>query len=75
MKSRFDWGESVEVDERAPSEFSPGKIGEVCGIHKVESHSESSAFNQPIGTVVYTIEFSNGNSAEIPQEFLSELKE
>ena len=74
MKSKFDWGETVEVDEKAPTEFHPEEIGEVCGIHKVESHNQSFAFNRPIGTVVYTIEFANGGSVEVPEEFLSELK-
>ena len=68
----FTWGDFVRVVTSAPEKYRPGELGDVCGIWTVDSLENSEARGKPIGTTIYTVEFGDGVSAEIPQRYLEE---
>ena len=72
--SKFNWGDTIRVVKSAPSGFHPNQLGEVCGLYVIKSSEESIAHKQSVGTTVYLIEFSDGNSIEIPENHLELYK-
>jgi hypothetical protein len=74
---RFTWGDSVRVVERhgARIDWRPGAVGSICGMHKVEGREQEEAHGFASGTVVYTVEFEDGESAQIPEDALVPLDE
>jgi hypothetical protein len=65
MNSKFiyDWGEAVRVATTAPNEMRPGQICSVCGMRALN------------GINLYLVEFSNGESLEIPEQHLEAMTE
>jgi hypothetical protein len=59
--TKFTWGDTVRVRSGAASEFRPGAIAAVCGITEPDAMRE---------VYFYTIEFTDGTSAHIPEEHL-----
>ena len=55
MNPKFTWGDSVRVADEAPSQYRCGDFGSICGIRESGSH------------VLYTVEFGDGASIEIPE--------
>ena len=70
-KIDFDYGDIVTIKSTAPQNYRPGSKGCICGIRVVDSNQISLQFNQPIDSEIYLIEFSDGESIEIPKVFLS----
>jgi hypothetical protein len=62
----FTWGDLARVNLLAPKKFRPGELGEVCGIWEITTEENSKALEEPLGTTIYTVEFSDGVSVEIP---------
>jgi hypothetical protein len=60
---KYDWGQEVCVTTTAPASMRPGQSGSVCGMREKG------------GSNIYIIEFSDGWSTEIPENFLSEEKD
>lgn len=60
---KYDWGQEVCVATTAPASMRPGQSGSVCGMREKDSSN------------IYIIEFSDGWSTEIPENFLSEEKD
>lgn len=69
----FTWGDVVTVRSDVPKDFHPGQAGSICGIRAIETEKISNQFLEPIGTILYIVEFPDGNSVEIPEKFLSEI--
>jgi hypothetical protein len=42
----------------------------VCGFRSIETSDQANAAKFPIGTIVYTVEFDDGESAQIPEDAL-----
>jgi len=59
--SKFTWGDTVRVNERAPLEFRPGAVAAICGV--TEPDAERADY-------FYTIEFTDGSSAHISEGHL-----
>ncbi|MEJ2419123.1 MAG: hypothetical protein P8Y45_19785 [Exilibacterium sp.] len=68
---KFDWGEPVKIIGGSPQKYLDIAQGSVCGIRKIETEVVSKDFNEPIGTVLYLVEASNGEAIEIPEKYLS----
>ena len=47
----------------------------VCGMEQVKSEKLSSEFNIKMGEWLYTVEFGDGSSIEIPEFFLERHQE
>jgi hypothetical protein len=69
-KFEFDWNEEVVVANDAPAKFGPSKTGAVVGMRVIENEMQASPAGVPIGTVLYLIEYADGNSVEVPASFL-----
>jgi hypothetical protein len=71
MKStQFTWGETVRIRRTAPQHFRPGELAEICGMWTVETEANASARGSSIGSTTYTIEFGDGTSVEIAEQYL-----
>lgn len=70
----FTWNDLVVIVPNAPTPYSPGQIAVICGMEKIGSSKLSQEFNVEIGTWIYTIEFGNGSSIEIPEIYLKKEK-
>ena len=64
------WGDTVRVSDAAPRRFRPGELGAVCGLRTIETAAVAEAFGQPVGTVLYLVEFAAGEAIEVPEGFL-----
>jgi hypothetical protein len=74
-ESQFTWGDSVRVVERdgAHLNWRPGSVGSVCGFRTIQTAQQASSSSFAIGTILYTVEFEDGQSAEIPEEVLERI--
>lgn len=72
---KLDFGAAVWILPHAPVDFRPRERGWVCGIREVATDSEAVAAGVRIGTVLYIVEFDDGSSMEIPEEYLAAIEE
>jgi len=70
---RYDYGQTVQVAAQAPQSLQPGEKVDVVGMYTVHREVESSAMGYPIGTQLYTIEYADGSSKEVPASYIEEL--
>ena len=70
---KYDYGGSVEVMGSAPECYSPGVKGSLCGARRIETEEQAKVVNVSIGTVLWIVEFANGSSSEVPEEYLVPL--
>lgn len=75
-ENRFTWGDSVRVVEREGLriDWRPGSLGSVCGLRKIVTDQQAASSSFPIGTIVYTVEFEDGKSAQVPEEALEPIE-
>lgn len=71
----FTWNDLVIIKPNAPPSYYPGKIAVVCGMEQVKSEKLSNEFNIMIGDWIYTVEFGDGSSIEIPESYLEKYQE
>lgn len=69
-KSKFDYGDEIIISCEAPLDFKPGEIGSICGISFKQITDSLDEDDLAIGTYEYTVEYIDGSSNEIPEEFL-----
>jgi hypothetical protein len=69
----YNWGDPVRINSNAPEKYKPNSIGSICGFRVIESNDVSTLFNNPIGSELCLVEFTDGTSIEIPSIFLSRL--
>lgn len=74
INQTFTWGDFVKVITSAPVKYRPGELGDVCGVWAIDSAENSEARGEPLGTTIYTVEFGDGTSAEIPGCYLEKIK-
>lgn len=70
----FTWNDLVIVKPAAPLVYRPGQIAVVCGMEQVKSAKLSLELNVKIGDWIYTIEFGDGSSIDIPGIYLEEYQ-
>lgn len=73
-KNLFTWNDLVIIKSNAPASYFPGKIAVVCGMEEIESAELSMEFHLKIGDWIYTIEFGDGSSIEIPEIYLKKYQ-
>ena len=66
----FTWGDSVQVKQGAPSEFCPGGLAAVVAITEIETVQKAHQFGAELGSKTYLIEFGDGRTAEVPEDWL-----
>lgn len=75
MKSDITWGDTVQVTQNAPSEYRAGQLGAVCGFWEIDNPNAEQRFKVPRGTMLYIVEFGDGNSVQVPETFLVKIAE
>jgi len=67
--AKFTWGDSVLIAEDAPANARPGSPAGIVGIS--EKHNRHGSYLQdfPDG-VVYTVEFEDGEDAEVHEDHI-----
>lgn len=67
-------GDPVRISTTAPEKYRPSELGDVCGIWTVDTEINAEARGEALGTVIYTVEFGDGASIEIPEYYLEKLE-
>ena len=71
----FTWNDLIKIKTEAPACYFPDKIAVVCGMEKVCSQRLSGEFKINIGEWLYTVEFGDGSSIEVPECYLEPYQE
>ena len=68
----FSWGDTVQVKAEAVSKgHSCGPLKAwVCGIREVNNESQAHQFGAPVGSKIYLVEFEDGSSLELAEEWI-----
>lgn len=71
----FTWGDTVQVKAGAiPENFTSSPlIASVCGIREVKNENQSHQFDAPIGSKIYLVEFGDGKSLELAEQWIEPL--
>jgi hypothetical protein len=70
---RFDYGDEVVLRTRDNAGNVAEKRCWIVSITPVESEEQAKHFQQPIGSVLYTVEFDDGTDAFVPEADLQPL--
>ena len=70
---KYDYGESVEITKNAPECYRPGTQGSLCGVRHIEAEEHANAAYVKIDTILWLVEFEDGFSLEVPEEYLTSL--
>jgi len=70
--SKFTYGSSVLVRKDAPEHLRPGQQASVFGVF-VPQDRVGSHFDQFAPAVVYSIEYGDGDAADIHEDYLEKL--
>ena len=70
LNSKFNWGDSVKVKNSAPQEFEPDSIGSICGMTQIDSNNAIKDLERNLTKIVYLVEFKDGHTIEIPEDYL-----
>ncbi len=73
--NRPTWGDTVRIKSNAPVEMLPGRLAAVCGIREVENSDQAKQFGCAIGTTLLLVEFGDGHSIELPEDFVEVANE
>jgi hypothetical protein len=69
-KNKFAWGDSVKIKHQVPNYFHPGEIVSVCAMVEISSEDLKVDPSLIEPTWLYTVEFGNGDSIEVPECYL-----
>jgi hypothetical protein len=69
----FDWGDEVRIAAGAPDLARPGSRASIVAMTRVVTESLASQWDVLPGTLVYTVEFSDGTDAHIAETWLEPL--
>ena len=48
----------------------PGSFASVCGIYPIDLVQQVERFGLPMGTIIYLVEFSDGEALEVPEKWV-----
>lgn len=67
----FTWNDVVTIKSDAPVAYFPNEIAVICGMEQIKSEKLSKEFRINIGDWLYTVEFGDGSSIEVPEVYLA----
>ncbi len=70
---KFTWGDTLIIKNSAPSHFHPGEIVSVCSLVKIEPEDVKKDPSLIEPTWLYTVEFGDGSSIELPECYLDTM--
>ena len=68
--SRPTWGDTVQIKDHVSQPMRPGSLASICGMRELETAEQAEQFGCGIGTTVYLVEFSDGTSMELAEDFV-----
>jgi hypothetical protein len=71
---KYEYGQTVRVIASAPSSLKPGTDVAVVGMTKLIQEREVLNVLYPAGTDIYLIEYADGKSLEVPEEYIEIAK-
>jgi len=72
---KFTWGDTVLIKKSAPLHLHPGEIVAVCSVIKIDPEDVKKDPSLIEPTWLYTLEFGNGSSIELPECYLEAYEE
>ena len=69
---KFDYGDSVLIRNDAPDKYKPNNRASICGMRAAENEQTAKEFGIKLYHKIYTVEFGDGSSIEIPEIYLIE---
>jgi len=72
---KFEWGDTVVIKRNAPPNLHPGEIASVCAVIKIDIEDVKIDPSLVEPTWLYTIEFGDGSSIEVPEVYLEKYTE
>ncbi len=73
--NKFTWGSAVSVKKKAPQNYRPGEFASICGIDQITTQKEADELLCKKGEWIYTIEYEDGSSIEVPESYLEKYQE
>lgn len=67
---KFTWGDTVVIKKSTPPHLHPGEIASVCSVVKIEPEDVKIDPSLIEPTWLYTLEFGDGSSIELPECYL-----
>jgi hypothetical protein len=74
-RTRLDWGDEVRIAAGAPAAARPGSHAHIMAMTRVVDEHLASTWSVLPGTIVYTVEFSDGTDAQVADTWLEPLDE
>ena len=68
--STFEMGDTVRIIDNVPKKYARRKFGYICSNKIIEDIETSTKLSEPIGTLIYLVESSDGYTTEIPGKYL-----
>lgn len=67
---RYEYGQTARVASQAPPSIRPGERVAVVGMRTIDNALASRETGYPIGTPLYLIEYDDGSSREVPEQYI-----
>ncbi len=66
----LETGDTVRIRENVPKKYARRKFGYICSKTIIEDNETANKLSEPLGTIVYLVESSDGYLTEIPEQYL-----
>ena len=73
-KNKLDYGETAIVIRNAEKTYRPLELGFICGMTDIDTHEAALAYDCVGCSWLYTVEFLDGSSLQIPEKYLEKDK-
>ncbi len=67
---KFTWGDAAKIKKDAPLHLHPGELVAICSVIKIEPEDVKQDPSLVEPTWLYTVEFGDGSSIELPECYL-----
>ena len=73
--NKFTWGDAVLLKKNAPQAFHPSEFASICSVIKLNPEDLLKDPSLMEAKWLYTIEFEDGSSIEVPECYLESYRE
>ena len=75
QRTKFTYGDAVRIIDKQHIKEPEHDSGSILAITVVVSECLSNLYKEPIGTIMYHVEFRDGSSGNVPERALQLLQE
>ena len=72
---KFNFGDTVLILSNALERYHPGSIGSLCGTRILDDKNQAVFYNVSVGTALWIVEFRDGSSIEVPEQYITLMKD